>query len=354
MITHHRKYNIKSLYERTFSLKSIFIAWREFKSGKEKKLDVQRFSLNCEDHLFALYAKLLARAYSHSHYTSFFIHAPKLRSIHKACVTDRVVHHAIIQAVEPLFDKAFIFDSYSSRKDKGTHLAVKRLRKFIWKLSQNNTRTVWVLKCDIKKYFDSIDHTVLLQMLRQKISDPELMKVITNIINSFRRLHGKGISLGNVTSQLFSNVYLNELDQYIKRRLQVKHYIRYADDFVLLSRDRGYLENLISELEQFLSNKLKLKLHQNKIDIRKAHQGIDFLGYIVFPHHIILRTKTKHRMFRKLMLNKQQLDAGVIDKESFNQALESYRGILTHCRGRRLLREIDARFRREATPVDKR
>ena len=325
-------------------MESIFTAWHEFKSGKEKKLDVQRFGLNCEDHLFTLHSQLLKDTYRHSRYTSFYIHDPKLRSIHKACVTDRVVHHAIIRAIESLFDKSFIFDSYSSRKDKGTHRAVKRLQEFIWKLSRNDTCAVWVLKCDVRKFFDSVDHLTLLQLVRHRVHDPRLMEVITNIINSLHRATGKGIPLGNVTSQLFSNIYLNELDQYIKRVLRVKHYIRYADDFVLLSRNRDYLENLIPEIERFLSDKLKLQLHPNKIEIRKARQGIDFLGYVIFPHHIVLRTKTKRRMFRKLTLKKQQLDAGIISKESFHQTLQSYRGILTHCRGYQLLQELDAKF----------
>lgn len=340
LVIHSSKYITESLFERTFSLESIFAAWQEFKSGKERKLDVQRFSLNCEDSLFALHSRLLVRQYCHSVYTSFYIHDPKLRSIHKACVADRVVHHAIIQAIEDLFEKTFIFDSYSSRKDKGTHRAVKRLQKFIWKLSQNNTKTVWVLKCDVKKFFDSVDHGILLQLVRQKVHDPHLMKVITDIINSFHRTNGKGIPLGNVTSQLFSNVYLNELDHYMKRVLQVKHYIRYADDFILLSRDRQPLANLIPIIEQFLSDRLQLQLHHTKTILRKSHQGIDFLGYIVFPHHIVLRTKTKQRMFRKMTLKKQLLDTGIISQESFDQALQSYLGILKHCRGRGISKEI--------------
>ena len=333
MITHRAQYIIEKKSEPLFSLEAIFTAWSEFKRGKEKKLDVQRFSLNCEDHLFALHSRLLAGVYRHSRYTSFYIHDPKLRSIHKACVSDRVVHHAIIRVIEDFFEKTFIFDSYSSRKDKGTHRAVKRLQKFMLTSSRNNKRTAWALQCDIRKFFDSVDHTILLRLVRQKVHDQHLMKLIENVVHSFQGTNGKGIPLGNVTSQLFSNVYLNELDQYMKRILREKHYIRYADDFVIVHTNRKYLETLITDIRTFLQERLNLELHDRKVFIRKVHQGVDFLGYIVFPHHIVLRTKTKQRMFRKMKLKKQLVDSGVISQESFDQALQSYLGMLKHCRG---------------------
>lgn len=184
-------------------------------------------------------------------------------------------------------------------------------------------------------------------MIEKKIKDAELINIIEKIIRSYNKEPGKGIPLGNLTSQLFSNAYLNQFDHFVKRELRVKHYVRYADDFIILSREREYLEKLAPTLNKFMETKLKLCLHPSKIVIRKIHQGIDFLGVIVFPTHIILRTKTKNRMFRKIKARKKELELGFIDKKSFSQSLQSYFGILTHCRGRGIKKEIEKLLKNE-------
>jgi hypothetical protein len=176
--------------------------------------------------------------------------------------------------------------------------------------------------------------------VREKIKDKRLMDIIEEIIRSYNKKPGKGIPLGNLTSQLFSNVYLNKFDHFVKRELRVKYYIRYADDFVILNTERKQLEKLVLILSDYLETKLKLNLHPDKILIRKIHQGIDFLGGVVFPTHIILRTKTKKRMLRKIKSKKRELRAKLIDKKSFSQSLQSYFGILKHCRGRGIRKKI--------------
>lgn len=318
----------------------MFLAWNEFKRGKDKKLDVQKFALNLEDNLFGLYNELKNNVYQHSNYKSFYVRDPKLRHIHKAEIKDRVLHHAVVKIIEPLFEKGFVVDSYSSRKNKGTHRAVRRFQKFAWKLSQNNTKTVWVLKCDVKKFFDTVNHEILINSIKKQIKDKKAIKLIKNIIKSFEIGSEKGIPLGNLTSQLFSNIYLNELDQFIKRNLKIKWYVRYADDFVILSRDKLYLENLVYKINKFLKEKLNLQLHPEKIIIKKWHQGIDFLGYVSFPYYIILRTKTKKRIFKKIIKKRRNLKTGLISQKSFNQTLWSYYGILKHCRGRGVKKKI--------------
>lgn len=318
----------------------MFRAWNEFKKGKEKKLEVQQFGIDLEDNLFALHEQLTGGFYKHADYTSFFIQDPKLRHIHKAYIRDQLLHHAILRIIEPIFEKQFIHDSYSSRKGKGTHRAVKRLRRFAWKLSRNNTRTVWILKCDIKKFFDSVDHDTLKNLLRKEIYDARTLELIDEIITSYCSKTGKGIPLGNVTSQLFSNVYLNPLDQFIKRILRQKYYVRYADDFIVLGRDQQHLQELMPTINEFLKEKLALGLHPQKICVRKWNQGIDFLGYISFPHYTIVRTKTKRRIFQKLKTKKKELVKGFIDNQSFNQTVQSYLGILKHCRGEGIRRKI--------------
>jgi len=321
-------------------LENLFSAWSKFKKGKNTKIDVQEFTLNLEDNLFELHSRLRNNIYQHSHYTPFYICDPKLRHIHKAKVADRVLHNAVVNIIEPIFEKSFIFDSYSSRKDKGTHRAVRRLHKFAWKLSQNNTKTVWVLKCDIKKFFDSVEHKILVNLIKKTIYDKRTVKLIENIISSFCTTERKGIPLGNVTSQLFSNIYLNQLDQYIKRELRVKCYIRYADDFVILSRSSPYLKGLAPKIQEFLQMNLNLQLHSRKVVMKKWSQGTDFLGYISFPYHIVLRTKTKTRILKKIRKRYQELKTGLIDEKSLNQSLQSYFGIFKHCRGYGIIKQI--------------
>jgi RNA-directed DNA polymerase len=263
-----------------------------------------------------------------------------MRKIHKASVLDRVLHHAIHRILEPILDKGFIHDSYSSRKHKGLHAAGKRFRKFAWKLSQNNTTTVWVLKCDIRKFFSSVDHDILIELLANKLKDRQTIDLLVKIIKSFEVKPGKGIPLGNLTSQLFSNIYMDAFDNFIKRQLGVKYYVRYADDFVVLSRDKDYLQKVLNAAEVFLRNKLKLTLHSNKINFQKWHTGVDFLGFIHFPHHSVIRTKTKRRILHKINLAKNQVDAGGITTWQYNQILQSYLGRLGHCRSKGVQEEI--------------
>lgn len=332
--------NKKIIFDSVTSLPGLFSAWHEFRKGKESKLDVQQFFLDLEINIISLFRRIKTGIYKHSNYISFFICDPKLRNIHKAEVTDRVLHHSIVRHIEPLFEKSFIFDSYSSRDDKGTHRAIKRLKKFCLIITKNKTKTAWALKCDIKKFFDSIDHEILLSLAREKVRDEKLMDIIEEVVRSYKKEPGKGIPLGNLTSQLFSNVYLNQFDHFVKREARIKYYLRYADDFIILNTEKEQLEKLVPILNDFLETKLKLHLHPDKIFVRKIHKGIDFLGCVVFPTHIILRTATKKRMFRKIRIRKKELETGVIDKKAFNQSLQSYFGMLTHCRGRGIWKEI--------------
>lgn len=322
------------LYHQITSIDNLFQAWSEFKKGKRNKKDVQAFEMNLEDNLFALHEELKNKTYKHYAYTAFNIYDPKFRNIHKATVTDRIVHHAVVSKLEPLFDKTFIFDSYSSRKNKGMHKAVKRLAVFIRKVSKNYNGKCFILKLDIKKFFASVDQEILLNCIMEKIADENLMWLVKNILKTFS--NSTGIPIGNLTSQIFANIYLNELDKFIKQQLYIKYYIRYADDFVILSQDSKSLNSLIPQINQFLKNNLKLLIHQDKLVVRKYNQGVDFLGYIVLPHYILPRTKTVKRMFKKLE-EKRHL-------ENFNQSIASYLGYLRHANTHKLQKEILHRF----------
>lgn len=211
-------------------------------------------------------------------------------------------------------DKFFIYYSYSCRLSKGTHRALNRLNYFVRKASLNNTKTVWVLKGDIRKCFASIDHTILKSIIGRYISYSDISYVIHAVIDSFV----KGIPLGNLTSQLFVNIYLNELDQYIKRILKAHMYIRYADDFVIFSKDRKWLENLIPKIKQFLVENLKLDLHPEKISIKTINSGIDFLGWVHFEKYRILRNSTKIKMYQTVF------------PDTKPEVIASYLGLLSH------------------------
>jgi RNA-directed DNA polymerase len=289
----------KNLFDLICSLENLFTAWDRFSVGKHLKPDVMTFEHRLEDRLFALREELASESYHHDPYKPFTIHDPKQRSIHKATVKDRVVHQALVNVIEPLFEKRFIFDSFSCRLGKGTHAAVDRLRTFLRQASSNNTRTVYALKCDIRKFFASVDHRILLSLIGRVIKDKRTIKLIEGIVGSFSMASAKGLPLGNLTSQLFANVYLHELDCFAKFNLREKYYIRYCDDFMILSESRGHLVELISRLGYFLDSRLSLGLHPKKVFIRSWLQGVDFLGYVLLSHATVIRTKTVRRMLKR-------------------------------------------------------
>jgi len=310
-----------NVFDDIISCENLIKAWREFKKGKIKKKDIQLFDFYLEENIFSLHEDLQNKKYINEPYTAFYVYDPKRRHIHKAQVRDRVVHQAVYRVLYKIYDKNFIHDSYSCRLEKGTHKGVKRLEEYICKESQNYSRNVWILKCDISKFFDSIDHNILKRILFEKSLDNDTKWLIEQIIKSFEKLPDKGLPLGNVTSQLFSNIYLNKFDQFVKHKLKAKYYIRYCDDFVIISKDKKYLELLLIQIADFLKYELNLSLHPRKVEIRKSSQGIDFLGYVVLPHYKILRTNTKKRILRRI-------------KEDVSDAtIQSYLGILSHCKG---------------------
>jgi RNA-directed DNA polymerase len=317
-------------YEDIISVENLLLAWEEFVKGKRSKLDVQKFQLHLMDNIIALHCDLANHTYQHGSYQAFRISDPKPRQIHKASVRDRLLHHAIYRILYPFFDRTFIADSYSCRLDKGTHKAVDRFRTFAYKVSQNNTKTCWVLKCDIRKFFSSIDHQIILKTLREYIPDKSVLWLLNQVIRSFLTTPGKGLPLGNLTSQLLVNIYMNQFDQWVKHKLKAKYYVRYADDFVFLARDQSKLKVQLAYIQVFLRDRLYLEIPDSKTSINTLASGIDFLGWVNFVDHRVLRTKTRRRMFKQLTQKHIELDYGFIDEFSYQQSLQSYLGILQH------------------------
>jgi len=286
------------------------LAWQEFIKGKRHKKDVQEFAFHLMDNIFSLHCDLTHHTYKHGGYQQFRIYDPKPRIIHKASVCDRLVHHAVYRILYPYFDRTFTADSFSCRNDKGTHKALNRFRK---------------------KFFTSVDQKTLIKILDSRLlaslelrrsrrgdDKEELLNLLKEIITSFK---SNGLPLGNLTSQLFANVYLNEFDQFVKHRLKIKYYIRYPDDFVIFKQRKTELENLIPQIRNFLQKELKLTLHPEKIYVKTIHSGLNFLGWINFKDHRILRTKTKRRMIKRLCETRPHTDL---------QVIQSYIGLLGH------------------------
>lgn len=316
-------------YDDIISVENLLLAWKEFARGKRKKRDVQEFEDKLLGNILDLHFNLVNYTYRHGPYEAFNVSDPKPRNIHKATVRDRLVHHAIYGILYSFFDRTFIADSFSCRNKQGTHRALNRLRSFAFRVSRNHTRSCWILKCDIRKFFANIDHTVLKNILTEYISDKNILWLLGKIINSFStRNDNVGLPLGNLTSQLLVNIYMNKFDQFMKHKVKAEYYIRYADDFVIMSEKREWLVNLIPVVAKFLAIKLKLDLHPQKIFIKTIASGIDFLGWVHFADHRILRVASRRRMFKKL------------EQSASPELLNSYLGLLKHGNTNKIKNEI--------------
>ena len=351
MKTHNR------LFQRICSFENLLNAAQKAQRSKRFRVEVARFNFHREKELYRLQEDLRTRTYRPGEYREFYIYEPKLRKISAAPYRDRVVHHALCNVIEPIFDRTFIFDSYACRKGKGTHKAVNRFTEF----SRKNS---YVLKCDIKKYFPSIDHDILKSMFRRKIRDAEtlwLMDLIVDSSNPQERVHEyfdgddllislnrkRGIPIGNLTSQFFANIHLNGFDHFVKEDLKCNYYIRYVDDFVVLDTDKARLHQVKSEIAGYLA-RLRLKLHEHKCQIFPVKDGTDFLGYQVFPTHRRLRPASVRRSRRRLRRLREDYETGKISWTDVNHSVQSWLGHVQHADTYGLRRALfsDTIFRR--------
>lgn len=315
-------------FEELFSLDNIFITWRQFRLGKAKKYDVQFFERHLEDNIFKLFARLHGGDYCHGRYSHFVTIDNKKRDIYKAEVADRLVHQIIYTYLTKIFEPTFIDDSYSSRLGKGNHRALKTAHYFLKLLGSR--RVVYLLKCDIRKYFDHLRHDILLSLIAERVADQKIVALIGKIVSSFSSTIGPncGVPLGNVTSQIFANIYLDVLDQFIKNDLRVRHYLRYNDDFILFDLNRTRLLVWQELIVSFADRRLGLIIPPNKISLRKINWGVDFLGFILLPAGLLLRPKTKAKIFSDL------------DYKN----LPSKFGVLKHCHSYQLRQKFRAHW----------
>lgn len=280
---------------------NLYLAWIDFKKGKTQKADTVLFERNLEDNLFQLSEELLSGSYHHQPYKKFFVRDPKWREINKATVRDRIMHQALYNELYPFFSKSFFFDSYSSIIGKGTYNAIQRANSFILKKSDNFKKSTWVLHGDVKNFFASVDHSVLYNQLQTKIKNDNFLKLCYQIIDSYHCDQNQGLPLGNLTSQIFANIYLHELDYHIKQELKIKYYLRYNDDFYIISNSRNELVEIGNQIQRFAIKKLKLDIPQNKLVVRNINSGVDVLGTVFYPWGKIPRQRLKIRAQKALI-----------------------------------------------------
>jgi len=293
-----------SLYAQLCSYKNLGLAFKNARKGKTKKQYVIDFEKDLEQNLFKLQTELIFHTYQPEPLQEFILRDPKTRKINRSSFKDRIVHHALCNIIMPIFEKNFIYDSYANRRGKGTFKAIERFDYFKQKVSHNFTQTTFVLKADIRHYFEAVDHDILISILKKKISDGRVLWLINRIISHYSVKNNstqkkKGMPLGNFTSQFFANVYLNELDQFAKHTLQAAYYIRYVDDFVIFHQSREVLQSYKERISHFLREHLALELHSDKSKIIPLHRGVEFLGMKIFPHHKRIKQKNLRKFHRK-------------------------------------------------------
>jgi len=331
------------LYPLIYAFNNLYVAYVKARRGKRYKPEVLQFSANLERELIALYRELAGRSYRTGEYRRFTVYEPKKREVAALPFRDRVVHHALCNVIEPIFERGFIRDSYACRVGKGTHAAADRLTEFL-RGAHRRWGGCYVLKADVAGYFPSVDHGVLMDIIRRKIVCPETLGLIGEILGSWNGDVGRGIPIGSLTSQLFANVYLNELDQFVKHGLRARYYARYMDDVILLAADKAALWGWQSRIEQFLDEALRLHLN-SKTDVFPEARGVDFVGYRTWRTHRLLRKRSARDIRRTLKVLGARYEAGEVDVETISAVVASWVGHASHADTYRLRCKVFGEFR---------
>ena len=294
------------MFKQITSFKNLLQAYYQARKNKRTRIKLLKFEQNFEDRLITIGKQLKNESYKPKQYHQFLVYEPKVRQISAPALIDRIVHHAIINIIEPVFDRRFTPNTFACRKGKGTHLCLLRASACYKKMAEKQA-VFYVLKCDIKSYFANVNHQILIKFLAQSIRCPKTLRLLKIIINSYQDSPEKGIPIGNLTSQLFANIYLHPLDIFITKILKEKNYFRYMDDFVILSSDKDYLLELRNQIKNFLKNNLELQLHPQKSNIFRADRGLDFVGFMMKPAGITKRKKTLRRYKKRHKKRLKQL-----------------------------------------------
>lgn len=330
-----------SLYKKLASWESLFNAWQKAAKGKRKKQSTCKFEFNLADELLQLQRELQNETYQPGAYIHFTIHEVKKRLISAAPFRDRVVHHALCSQIEPLFESIFISDSYANRIGKGTHSAIHRFQQFA-------ARYRYVLRLDIVKHFQSIDHTILTEILAGRIHDPQTETLIAKILKSGEEIPSsnasrhlfpgddlialcrpKGLPIGNLTSQFWSNCYLHPFDQFVKRELRCSAYLRYVDDFALFSNDKKALWAWKQQIQERLA-RFRLRIHEHSAQVTPTHCGSPWLGFVIYPSHKKLKSRKAVHASRRLHHYYNQWQADEISFATFDASVQGWINHVRH------------------------
>jgi len=335
--------SFNGLWTQITSWNNLLLAYNNARKGKSMRYDVMSFHQNVEENLYHIHKSLIEMTWTPKPFSSFeIISENKRRFIEAPVFADRIVHHAIVRVLEPIFETKFIFDSYSCRKGKGTHAAVNRVEQFI-RTAKAKWKQPYILKCDISKFFPSIDQTILWNILKRTIREKTVLELIQKASIVPGNTTNKGIPIGALTSQLFANVYMNELDHFIKNKLQCRFYLRYADDFVILSENKENLHNILYEISNFLQTKLHLKLNP-KTSIFPLSHGLDFCGYRIWATHRLPRKKVIVAAKKRLNKTMKLYAKKKIDLEKAKAVVIAFLGYMQHCNGNVTTKNILKKF----------
>ena len=314
----------KNLWNKLCSYENLELAFRRARKHKTLKLYVMEFEKNLEENLLQLRAELLLHSYRPKPLETFILCDPKTRKISKSDFRDRIIHHALCNIIEPIFEKTFIYDSYANRIGKGTLKAIQRFDYFKRGVSRNNTGECFILKADIRHYFETVDHGVLMGIIKRKIKDKDIIWLVKTILSNYNsKGKGKGMPLGNLTSQFFANVYLDALDRFVKHNLKAKYYIRYVDDFVIFENAITKLKHYKEKISEFLKT-IKLELHPDKSSIISLEQGVCFLGFRIFYCCRLLKKSNIRKMKRKLAGFKMKFDGSNASYDKIYSSMEGW------------------------------
>jgi retron-type reverse transcriptase len=344
--------SFNNLYSRLCSFENLYQAYCSARRGKRRRTEVAQFELDLESNLCALQAELSEGRWQPGPYRNFYVQEHKRRLITAAPFRDRVVHHALVSVLEPVFEPAFIYDSYACRKGKGQHRAVERFTHF----ARFNR---YVLRADITKFYPSVDHETLLGLVARRVKDHLVLEMVRRILASGQGIlesecevawfpgddlfspleRNRGLPIGNLTSQFFGNVCLNALDHFVKEELRQRCYVRYMDDFAVFGNCKGALHEIRQAIADFLA-KSRLILHRPRTRLHRSDEGVEFLGFRVFPGYRLVRKTTVVRFGRHLRRLVELTRSGTIPHRRLAAALIAWLGHSRYARSYRLSRLI--------------